>query len=331
MSLAVDAGMGPMLHHLIENGQLESDAASAELIEAADMTARVLHRKMVQSVHQCLIELNRAGIIPTTLKGIDVAVRYYPKPHWRLMRDVDLFFESHEIDETMALLGEMGFENPTPEPASRWDSHHHLVPLWNRDMGLWIEVHRGLVPHYSPFIESHLGCAETVSEHSVQGDFCGAKVKQLKPEFMLRYLAAHWYLGLIEDFGEPGLHRALIDVKFLLAGSHLPVLGSLTNDRVGIAIALMLMVLSRSFLIELDPAQVNEDVRKRTTLTGHLGRSLCWIVEHWVCNCRSPRRESVQLLLGDWFRIALENPASRFWPEALMSASKRFIGGINQY
>lgn len=232
--------LGPLAFAAIQRDCITTDTASMQALQAADLTARVLSDQWDQALHRLIAELNQSDIVPVLLKGASVRYRY-PDRHQRLMGDIDLLVEPDRLSTTLDILESLGYV--VPDEQSTDASHHHVAPRRHPRSGIWIEVHTALdssdwfreLNHYTAG-EHHESVRELPEE---------LHARRLQPDAELRYIAAHWYLHLIENLGTQGLHRVFFDAELLLRtrasgalyGQHL------TGDPVGFATATLLAMM----------------------------------------------------------------------------------------
>ncbi len=212
----VDCGLGPLYRQLLTEQHISTNARGQELLLSADLTARAIAGRSRAATTSVLDLLRKAGLRFLVLKGADMAQRFYPEFHWRIMRDIDLLLESPEqAREASGVLMDHGFAPNPEEAADRWDQHHHLAPLHHRDLGIWVELHHGLYPHYSPFAEEPLFRPERCFETAVTQEAYGGPCEFLATEVARAHCICHWYSNLMEDFGQGGHQRSIVDCYFM--------------------------------------------------------------------------------------------------------------------
>ncbi|MFK7956152.1 MAG: nucleotidyltransferase family protein [Lysobacterales bacterium] len=215
ISRVAAAGLGALFHHLNQQGHIHCSESAGGVLESADLTSRVLSSNARRSAVTVLDELGQQDIHPILLKGMDVAQRYYPEAHWRVMGDIDLLLPADAREEAVSCLKQRGFHNPTDDPDSDWDKHHHAVPLYSDELKIWVELHHKLITDQSPFDAEPALAQDAVLSDLSPGILEGREVRYLAPERTLLFTILHWYFDLIDRWGSPGLQRAAVDCFFL--------------------------------------------------------------------------------------------------------------------
>lgn len=212
---AVASGLGPILFHLLPGGDIARGPGYRRL-QSASLTSRALSAELLGNVHYALAALAQRGITATVLKGISYATRYYPAPHLRVMRDVDLLVPEERLDAAVAALGTAGFVAAPASAGIDWSRHIHVPGMHHPQRGVWIELHRRLVPDsFAACREPPLNLADL--ESYLTEDRLGAsRVQRLSPEFELVYLAVSWCRDLTAGCGDRGVRRMPFDAVALL-------------------------------------------------------------------------------------------------------------------
>jgi len=211
----VDAGLGPLFHHILHRHDRLAAIDTDMRLKAADSTSRALSGQQFRNLEEVIGLLNAEGISPTLLKGASFATRYYPAPHLRIMGDIDLLLPPDAIGVAEQILLHDGFEQH-PGTNIDYDTHLHSAPLFHRHRQLWIELHRCLLPgHFAASDEAPLNLA-AIGENTAHMSLADRQVTVLSTELELIYLAAGWCFDLTHGFGRPGLQRTLFDCTLLL-------------------------------------------------------------------------------------------------------------------
>lgn len=318
-------GLGPIAHHAERSGRLTVGRSAQRALLAADLTARGIAANRSAVIEAVLLAFEASGIRSALLKGASLAA-FYPQHHWRVMSDVDLLVDADEIRRATDALRSLGFRNAYREPDDHWDDHHHAAPMRHPQRNVCIELHRAL--DSSPWFDIEEFHAPSLWEHaSVDGGFA-SPTHRLEPTLELNYIAAHWYLHLIENPGSPGLQRALFDVTFMLRKLERDTDLFLTIDRLRFPTLLLLSVLAR-----LDIAEVDGRVVERAVASGQVdGSALAYcatMIDRRVCNFAPPPRTLVMEVESGWLRLALENDSpERFHLRRFRSATKQFLDAL---
>jgi hypothetical protein len=189
---AIESGLGPILSR-ISRDSAARPAGIFELIQASDLTARVLTGERYDLLARILSGAADTGCYPVLLKGCSTALRYYPEPHLRTMGDIDLLVRSEEVPAVERVCRAAGFLPSAPGvPASRYDDHHHGIPLHHRESGMWIEIHTRLYPKRSPLATDRRFSVDAIKERLTTLSFNGQSVRVLSHELQLLYTCTRW-------------------------------------------------------------------------------------------------------------------------------------------
>jgi hypothetical protein len=189
---ALRMGLGPILARTCGGDGASHRSPDWDAIRAADLAARVVMEEQ-RDATAVLIEAcaPRVGDL-ILLKGIWLSEALYPEPHLRPMRDVDVMVEPERVAEVEEVLLELGYE-PQPEgSADHYRTHHHAVPYCHPATGVWVEVHRRLLPARGLYGTDAIFDAREVNAHLQAAAFLGLPVKRLSDPLQMLYLAAHW-------------------------------------------------------------------------------------------------------------------------------------------
>lgn len=189
---ALATGLGPLLYEAVKDDPEARRAAAWPRIEGAALTARVVTGTLLDTMGDVLDACARRGLPVTLLKGISICEQYYPDPHLRLMRDVDLLFADDVRPAAEALLRELGWEPRSPYPDTFYAAHHHSTPLFHPRRDVWIEVHRGLMPPEGALARDDVFADARVRSEIAPTLFRGRSTTRLSDELQLVYVAAHW-------------------------------------------------------------------------------------------------------------------------------------------
>ena len=189
---AIESGLGPIVSR-IGRDSAAPPAGIVELIQASDLTARVLTGERYDLLTRILAEAADAGCYPVLLKGCSTALRYYPEPHLRTMGDIDLLVTYEEAPALERVCRGAGFRPSAPGvPASRYDDHHHGIPLHHQESGMWIEIHTRLYPKKSPLSTDTRFSTDALKDRLTTFSFNGQSVRVLSHELQLIYTCTRW-------------------------------------------------------------------------------------------------------------------------------------------
>ena len=146
-------------------------------------------------------------------------------------------------------LGELGYRSEGGAEAGDYSQHHHARPLRHPRTGVCVEVHTGLFPAATGWVDRPPFSLDSVRAEQRPGSFAGRAVRRLSPELQLVYIATHAAL----DFHPAAGARALLDTLLLLhdAGEQLDwsrVCGWLDDARIAAPLQLTTSYLERQGL-----------------------------------------------------------------------------------
>jgi hypothetical protein len=110
------------------------------------------------------------------------------------------------------LLQGLGYEPRSVGPSGFYDNHHHLVPFFNRERHVWVEVHRRLLSAKNRANRDKVFASENVRAQVRPSRFQGRDINRLSAELQVVYLASHW----AQDFKAVGGVVAIMDLMLLL-------------------------------------------------------------------------------------------------------------------
>ncbi|MCS6926622.1 MAG: nucleotidyltransferase family protein, partial [Candidatus Binatia bacterium] len=207
---AIETGLGPLLFRATRAHPQTPASPFWPLLRSADLTARVLTAELLEAMEEIIDAC--AGQISslTLLKGISICDQYYPEPHLRPMRDIDFLVAEADLPRAEAVLRTLGYHQQSPYAAAMYATHHHSMPFYHSQRGVWVEVHRGLVSQQ----ERHRGvfCLDMVRSQLCPSVFRGRAVTRLSAELQVPYIASHW----AREFKTVGGTIALLDLIYLL-------------------------------------------------------------------------------------------------------------------
>lgn len=308
----VATGLGPLLLRAAGERPGVVRPPIWSLVQAADLTARVITAEQIDAMTE-IIDACRGRVPPLVLlKGISICEQYYPEPHLRPMRDIDVLVEREALPEIEAILFALGYCQPPVKPAVFYETHHHRSPFFHPGTGVWVDVHHALVP-----ATSELGSDEVFSVEHLQSElrpsqFRGRRVRRLSDELQIVHVSCHWAHRLRRLGGMV----AMVDMTYLLTRApavQWPHILEWTKDSVAARyVYLLLAYVVRRRLVELDP-----DVLHRLRLTQNsldrisveIGHAL---VDGYVVGGRELGSLVSDKTLGRlWNTLVLHRPPSR--------------------
>ncbi len=189
-----------------------TDSGLINQLTASNLTSRFWFKTQLDSTKKIISVLNEQGVVPTLLKGISISTGYYPKPFYRMMRDIDILVDEVDIEKVEKLLQELDYEQRSTYSTEFYNSLHHTMPWQHRKNEIWVEVHKRLFPETSPCYSSPVFQFEVIKQEKVVDSFYGLKVYRLSKEFQLVYIATHW----AERFKQTGGVFALLDAALII-------------------------------------------------------------------------------------------------------------------
>jgi len=208
---AIESGFGPLLWYTTRAAAGAAASPLWPLVQGTDLAARLLTAEQCEAMGE-ILEACRGRMPPVTLlKGISISAQYYPVPHLRLMRDLDVLVDETALPTLESVLSTLGYRQQSHLPPTFYATHHHSRPFVHPARGLWVEIHRGLFPPSSRLGMDRLFWRETLDQQRQLSAFRDHEVFRLSPEWQLVYIAAHWAF----EFPRSGL-VALLDMIYLL-------------------------------------------------------------------------------------------------------------------
>jgi hypothetical protein len=209
---AIATGLGPLLHEASTDDPESRRSPGWPRVEGAMLSARVVTGALLDAAGDVLDACARRGLRVTLLKGISVCEQYYPQPHLRLMRDIDLLVADEAFPGADAVLRSLGWEPRSTRPDAFYEAHHHGRPLFHPQRHVWIELHRRLMPPEGELARERVFTVANVEGEIRPAVFRGRTTTRLSDELQLVYLAVHWG----RHFHAKGGLFALLDAILLL-------------------------------------------------------------------------------------------------------------------
>jgi hypothetical protein len=270
---AIESGFGPLLWYTMHAAAGATASPLWPLVRGTDLAARLLTAEQFKAMGE-ILSACRGRMPPVTLlKGISIAAQYYPAPHLRLMRDIDVLVDESDLPTLESVLSALGYLQRSHLSSTFYATHHHSSPFVHPASGLWVEIHRGLFPFASCLGTDRLFRRETLDQQRQLSVFQDHEVFRLSPEWQLVYIAAHW----AAEFPRVGV-VALLDVIYLLrqtAGTlnWARLLDWLEGSAAAAPLYLLLSYLDAYQVVELPP-EVLRNLSLRQSVLGPLGLTL---------------------------------------------------------
>jgi hypothetical protein len=313
---ALASGLGPLLFRATQADPQAAASPLWPLLRGADLTARVLTAEQCEALSEildvCQGRVHTVGL----LKGISIAEQYYPAPHLRPMRDIDVLVPVADLPTMEALLSELGYSQPVKRPLQPEFRPHHSSPFFHPRRGLWIEVHWRLFSSHSVFETDKVFRLTHLATQLRHSTFHGREVTRLSEELQLVYLAAHWSHSY-NSVDVLGSMIAMVDLIYLLGNSKNPlhwesILEWLHGSAAAVPLYLLLTYLRRCDLITVD-AEVLRELARRQGALGKLNLTVLHaLIDRYLVDGRAPGTIlSARTLSILWQSLLLPGPPWR--------------------
>ncbi len=176
-------GLSGLAEYELKQAGLTLRQPAAIALRRGAMSTAVVGIKVKKLLFQCFEALARDGIVPVLLKGYGLALRCYPDPLYRPMTDVDLLVARDELHRAEAALARIGLKKNEQLEAFQLEHHHHLN--FYGTLGS-VELHFRAISGFGGAID-----APRLLERAVEDSLEGWRVRYLRPEDELVYLATH--------------------------------------------------------------------------------------------------------------------------------------------
>jgi len=309
---AVDTGLGPLMLRAAARHPAAATSPLWPLLRAADLSARVITAEQMDAMTEILDACRGAVPPPVLLKGISICEQYYPEPHLRPMRDIDVLVEHEAVPLLEGLLSKLGYCQASDRPPAFYATHHHGAPFFHPDTGVWVDVHHALVASTSALRADRVFRVEHLKAELRPSRFGGRPARRLSDELQLVHLACHW----AHRFQVLGGMVAMVDVACLLKNAG-PVdwsrIAEWTRHSVASRyVSLLLTYLAKHRLVALDPdviARLSPDAGPLDRLGRTVGHAL--IDRYVVDGCEFGRLVSERTVGRMWSALVVRRPPSR--------------------
>ncbi len=106
---AYTSGMGPLLGHWVETGEVEAGEGAAAWLRLHLSHNRRRMRRLAGVAAEAVERLGAVGVTPLVLKGMHTAHAYFPDPATRPLSDIDLLVSPSRIEAAEGALRGWGF------------------------------------------------------------------------------------------------------------------------------------------------------------------------------------------------------------------------------
>jgi hypothetical protein len=318
---ALETGLGPLLFHTTQGDPQATTSPLWPLVHGADLTAQVLTGAQVEAMEDILDAC--AGRVPplTLLKGISMGEQYYPQPHLRPMRDLDVLVDGAAVPCVATLLRQLGYCQRSRNSPAFFNTLHHSMPFWHPHRRVWVEIHRGLFPPDSRVHAAQVFRPAHLVTQRQPSTFRGRPVYRLSAELQLVYLAAHW------GYDPPlvGGMIAMVDLLYLLQrtspGLHWETISAGVHGTVAAThLYLLLSYLHSYHLLGVAPAILQRLMDAQATVSPMQLRMLHTLIDRYlvdghargpVFRLRALRRLGPALFRIPWNALLLPGSLSR--------------------
>jgi hypothetical protein len=316
----IETGLGPIFWFACQKDSKTAESRSCCDVRGADLTARLINEIQLETLSEILVR-SRGVLSPITLlKGSSAGSELYPQPHLRVMRDLDLLVDAREQPKLESILLEMGFRQQSTNSHEFYATHHHSMPFYHRDKGVWVEVHRGLFPPGNPLAKLPVFGARNIEAELRPSWLKGIPVLRLSTELQIVYTASHWALELKRRGGL----FALLDIIFLLKRARQDIrwdaIFNWVQDSVaGTHLYLVLSYLNENKVVELD-RKILANLFERQRSFGMLNLKIAhYLITRYIVKGKAPIAAGKVAVL--WENLLLDQGAFR----NLVSVSKNIF------
>jgi hypothetical protein len=266
---ALDAGLGPQLHHATHGAVQRLPANLRNLLTGADLTAKVTHAAKADCAAELVAMCATIGVPVTLLKGISIGEQYYPSPHLRPMTDIDLLVPECSYGRVEAAALRMGYKQVS---GIMGVNPHHGDPLFHATSGTRVDLHTTLFQQDSRLRQGQLFSPANVEHQSCSAYLREWPVRRLGTELQLVYIASYFVNDLARVSMGPTLVTPLIDAVRLLRVSGTTfdwdlLLTSLDNEVATASLLVLLDYLQRHRLAELPDGIISALLDRQRLMT----------------------------------------------------------------
>lgn len=187
----IRTGLGPILYELALAAPNPISRPLVERLLTSELAAKIAHWRRTTAFNNIIDACSSSEISIIPLKGILICNKYYPKPHWRPMQDIDFLVAEEDLGRTESVLESLGYQQVSPRPADFYRTHHHSMPFRHPSTGVVVEVHTALFPTLSPLFHASAFQPSNIATHLRLAEFHGRTIYRLSSELELVYLSCH--------------------------------------------------------------------------------------------------------------------------------------------
>ena len=280
---AVERGLGPLLLYTTTCDATGATGPSWPLLQATHLTAQILGGEQLDAMVEIIDACVGHTSLLTLLKGISICDQHYPQPYLRPMRDIDFLVEEVDRPTVESILFTLGYRQQSTNPPELFERHHHSMPFYHPQRGVWVEVHRCLVSGNRGAAADKVFSLEHVKRQLQLSEFHGRKVYRLSNEFQIVYISAHWCWGLTMVDGL----IAMLDIIYLLRNTKEQlrwelILHWLHGSLAALHLSLILTYLQKYQLIDIAPEIPQKLFSSQYSVAGFNLKILQIIIDRYV-------------------------------------------------
>lgn len=208
----LNSGLSGYFNSYVNKSHLSKN--NLQCLYSAEITTKFIAHTQISALSDLLSNLSDSCDEVYLLKGMHMSLIYYPRYHYRIMGDIDILVPYNNINHVKSVLLELGYVQKSENSEDYYETHHHLMPFYNEDKNVWIEVHTGLFSKKSMFEIENAFSLENIRKNykNCVNDEYGIKARMLSPELHLIYSCIHW----IDDLKIYKTPLQLIDMILLI-------------------------------------------------------------------------------------------------------------------
>jgi len=145
----IQTGLGPLCDQAI-SATVDLSGDLKKLLHASALGAHFKSADQKASLLEILGYCQDLDQPITLLKGMSISHQYYPEPQLRIMRDIDILVHGNDLATVENRLLSLGYHQKSALPPEYYRDHHHSMPFFHPQKGIWIEVHTQLFRHENP-------------------------------------------------------------------------------------------------------------------------------------------------------------------------------------
>jgi hypothetical protein len=251
------------------------------------------------------------------------------------MRDIDFLVEEAALPLVESQLSKLGYRQQSDSSPEFYQTHHHSMPFFHEQRGVWVEVHRGLFSPKGDAPGDKILRLESVKSQLRLAAFQGRKVSRLSDELQIVYIASHWS----RDFNAVGAMIAMLDVIYLLKNSE----GALRWEQIfdwsrgsmaATYLCLLLTYLRKCRLIDVAPEILREIFSRQRSFGSINLKILHALIDHYFVDGRAFGRVlSLRNARIVWRTLLLPGPPFRnlmLLPWNLLPSRRRIRPGFSR-